>query len=226
MSWRGFLSKVFGRNANEDETRILSNIEIGTERLGGKELEGEQQPRSITVERAAEIIDGLPPDVPRASALRIVRRTLAVAGIEVKDIERATRTRESKLHSEIEIARGRQEDLRRRTEEVVRSLEDEMRKAREARDIGIAEEEERISHALTGLKETKRVRTFFDFPEGAEEQTADLTSDPIEDETQVLKRFDANKKQATQRSGPLADTNKLAGGSSTYDVPYGTPDER
>ena len=108
----------------------------------------------------------------------------------------------------------------------MRSLEDEMRKAREARDIGIAEEQEKISRALVSLEETKRVRAFFGLPEAAEAQTADLASDPTDDETQILDRFNVNSKQARRRPGSLADTDELTGGSSTYGAPYGTTDER
>ncbi len=218
---RGFFSRILGRNADEDETRIFLPEEIG-KRIPRREGPEEEPPHGFTVERAAGIIDGLPPDVPRESAVRIVRGTLIAADIEVEDIEKSTRARESKLHSEIELARSRQEDLRRRTEEVVRSLEEKIRKAREARDTGIAEEEEKISRALAHLEETRRVRDFFGFPE----KTTDLAGDPSNDETQVLEPLDADGTQAIRRPGPLADTDDLARDPSTYGAPYDTTDER
>jgi hypothetical protein len=217
MSWKGFLSRIFGRDADEDETRVYSAGEIGTRGLGEKEFL-----RGFTFERAAKIISDLPPDVPRESAVRIVRGTLTAAGIEVEDIERATRTRESQLNSEMDLARSRQKDLRERTEEVVRSLEEEIRKAQKARDTGISEEEEKISRALADLEETRRVRAFFGFPETEGEETTDLAGDRSDDETQVLEPLDADRTQAMRRPGPLADTDDLARDPSKH----GAADER
>ncbi len=199
MSGRGFFSRIFGRGADEDETRIYRLEEIG-ERISSREEEPEEEqtPQGFTVERAAEIIEGLPPDVPRESAVRIVRGTLTAAGIKVEDLERSTRKRESKLSSEIEFARSRQKDLQERTEEVVSSLEEQIKKAREARDTGIAEEEENISRMLAGLDATRRVRAFFGFPE-----PAGPAADPSGDETQVLEPFE--EMRGARRPGPLAD---------------------
>jgi hypothetical protein len=219
MSWKGFLSRIFGRDADEDETRVYSAGEIGTRGLGEKEFL-----RGFTFERAAKIISDLPPDVPRESAVRIVRGTLTAAGIEVEDIERSTQTRESQLNSDIEHARSRRQDLRKRTEEVVRSLEEEIRKAREDRETGIAEEEEKISRAVRGLEEVKRVRAFFGFPETEGEETADLAGVPNGDETQVLEPFDADRTQARQRPGPLTDPDATAENASYS--PHATTDER
>ena len=220
MNARRFLSRILGRNTDEDETRIYPLEELGKRMSRQKPEDG--PPQGFTIERAAKIIDDLPPDVPRESAVRIVRGTLTAAGIEVEDIERATRTRESQLNSEIDLARSRQEDLRERTEEVVRSLEEEIRKAREARDTGVSEEEAKISRALADLEETRRVRDFFGFPE----KTTDLAGDPSDDETQVLEPLDADGTQAMRRPGPLADTDDLARDPSTYGAPYDTTDER
>ena len=129
----------------------------GTRRSGvGKSDEVEQRPQGFTVERAAEVIDDLPPDVPHESAVRIVRGTLTAAGIKVEDLERSTRVRESKLNSEMDLARDRQEEIRRGTEEVVRSLEEEIRKAREDRDAGIAQEDNRLYRAAAGIEGLKR----------------------------------------------------------------------
>ncbi len=219
MSGRSFFSRILGRDADE-ETRIFPLEEIG-KKIPRKEEPEEQPLQGFTIERAAAIIDDLPADVPRESALRIMRRTLIAAGVDVEDIEKSVEERESKLNSEIEFARSRQEDLRRRTEEVVRSLEEEVRKAREARDAGIAEEEENVSRAVRGLEEVRRVRAFFGFSGTGE--TTDPTRDPTGDETRVLGSFDTDRTRVMRRrSGPLDDADKPAEGPSTYD----TTDER
>ncbi len=219
---KGFFSRMFGDASGDDETRIFTPREVGAR----EPEEVEQQPHGFTVERAAQIINDLPPDVSHDSALRIVRGTLVAAGIRFEDLERSTRARETKLKSEISLARSRQEELRERTEEVVRSLEEDIRKAREARDNGITEEDERISRANSGLKDIKRVRGFFGFPdEDAEKEaepepvtrTGEATTDheeapvPVEDdvvvgdETRVLDPYDADDTQIIRRSGPLSN---------------------
>ncbi len=201
MSQRSFFSRIFG--ADEDETRNYSGEEVGARRSSRRQGPEEEQPRGFTVERAAGIINDLPPDVPRTSALRIVRGTLAAAGIEIRDLERSTRTRTAKLDSEIELARSRQRDLGEKTEEAVRSLEEQIRKAREAHDIGIAKEEEEISRVLAGLEDIKRVRAFFGFPE-TEETTGPAEEDADGDETRVLNPFDADETRV-MRPGPHTD---------------------
>jgi hypothetical protein len=150
---KGFFTRMFGEEAGDD-TRVFSPREIGA--AGEEPREVEQHPHGFTVERAAEIIKDLPPDVSRESAVRIVRGTLVAAGIRFEDLERSTRARETRLRSEIDLARGRQEELKHRTEEVLRSLEEDMRKAREARDNGLTEEDERISRANSGLQDISR----------------------------------------------------------------------
>lgn len=235
MSERGFFSRLFGGGVDEDETKIFSTEEIGASRPSGRGRrepdEEEQWPQGFTVERAAEVIDDLPPDVPRESALRIVRGTLTAAGIRVEDLERSTRTREAKLNSEMDLARDRQEELRQGTEEIVRSLEEEMKKARAERDAGIAGEEERISRAAAGIEGIKRVRAFFGFPEPEEEEPADPTDYPRVDETQVLEPFDEDETQILRRSpppgadGPANDATDSEG-SSSYRDPYGSTDDR
>ena len=234
MSERGFFSRILGGDANEDDTRVFSAEEVGTRRSGGREEpdEVEQRPQGFTVERAAEIIDDLPPDVPRESALRIVRGTLTAAGIKVEDLERSTRVRESKLNSEMDLARDRQEEIRRGTEEIVRSLEEEIRKAREDRDTGIAQEEDRLSQSAAGIEGIKRVRAFFGFPEPEEEEVAGTAEDSPMDETQVFEPFDEDVTQVMRRPDPpgRADnpTNDAATSenSSPYRDRYGPTDER
>jgi chaperonin cofactor prefoldin len=220
MSGRGFLSRIFGGSADEDETRVFSAEELRTESIGEKDgFQEERLPRGFTVERAAKVIDDLPPDVPRESALRIVRGTLLAAGIEFEDLERSTRTRESRLNSEIDLIRSRQEDLRERAQEVVRSLQEEIRKAWEARDAGIAEEEKNVSRAVRGLEEMRRVRAFFGFPETEEEPAAGRKGDAPLDETQILEPFDDTEGPQTIR-GPESTT-----GGIPYDS-HGTTDGR
>ncbi|HZC18825.1 MAG TPA: hypothetical protein VE225_03875 [Rubrobacteraceae bacterium] len=195
MSW-GFFSRIFGRNADEARSYSVEETEAGDPE---KREEEQQSSYGFSVERAARIIDHLPPDVSRESAVRIVRGTLEAAGIKIEDLERSTRAREAKLGSEIELARNRQNDLRERTEDVVRSLQEEMRTVREACDIGIAEEEEKVSRANAGLREMKRVRAFFGFPETEREKTAAPATDPTGDETQDLDALDPDKTQVMQR---------------------------
>lgn len=139
---------------------------------GNKGENDEQQTRYLSVESAAEMIDSLPSDVPRESQLRIVREAFGAAGIDVSNLERHTRTRGAQLGSEIELVRNRQKELREKTEEIVRALEEEIRtvqeeirKVQEAFDAGLAEEEEKLSPPLAALKDVRRVRAFFAFPE-------------------------------------------------------------
>jgi hypothetical protein len=225
MSRRGsFFSRVLGWNADEDDTRTYQLGEIG-KRGPGQEGTEEEPAQRITVERTARLVDDLPPDVTRESAVRIMRGTLAAAGIEVEEIEKSAQAREARLDSEIEFARSRQDDLRRRTEEVVRSLQEEIRKAREARDAGIAEEEENISRAERGLEEVRRVRAFFGFPDTGE--GAGPAGDSTGDETQVLEPLDTDETQVMrQDSGPRGDADDPAEGPSTYDTSHGTTEER
>ncbi len=234
MSERGFFSRILGGDTNEDETRVFSAEEVGTRRSEDREEpdEVEQRPQGFTVERAAEVIDDLPPDVPRESALRIVRGTLTAAGIMVEDLERSSRVRESKLNSEMDLARARQEEIRRGTEEVVRSLEEEIRKAREDRDTGIAQEEDRISRASAGIEGIKRVRAFFGFPEPEEERIAGPAEDPPMDETRVFESFDEDETQILRRSDLPGGADSPANDATASENPspyrdrYGPTDER
>ena len=225
MNEAGFFSRIFGGGANEDETRIFSPEELRREESGRKEPEEEHG--GFTVERAAEIIDDLPPDVPRESALRIVHGTLTAAGVSVENLERSTRAREAKLGSEIELARSRQRELQERTDETVRSLEEEIRRAHEARESGLAEEKVRISRASVGLENIKRVRAFFGFPEVEEEASPEPTYEPPADETRVLESFDNDRTQVLRRGPDASDGTDEPGVApsedpSPYRDPYGT----
>jgi hypothetical protein len=212
----GFFSRVFSGNLDdEDETTIYPSEEVGVGETGGEIVES----RGFTVERAAEVIKNLPPEVPRPAAVRIVRGTLEAAGIDVGDLASSTRARESRLNSEIELSEGRIQELKEKTEEVIRSYEAEIRKAREARDFGISEEERRISASRSGLEDVERVRDFFglgggDHVPAVEDQagystTTDLPpgvpADDPEDETRVMEPADEDDTQILRRPGPLSD---------------------
>jgi ribosome-binding protein aMBF1 (putative translation factor) len=195
---QGFLSRMFSGNADEEGTAVYSAEEVGAEETGRETME----PRSFTVERAADIIRNLPPEVPRPAAVRIVRGTLEAAGIDIAELTTSTRARESKLNSEIELSQTRIQELKDKTEEVIRSYEGEIRKAREARDFGISDEERRISEACSGLEDVERVRDFFGVSEDDYSTTGDLAA---EEETQVMERPDEEDTEILRRPGPLSE---------------------
>jgi len=197
---QSFFSRVFAGNAEGEGTSIYSSEEIGMP--GTDESEG-LAAHGFTVERAAEVIRNLPPEVPREAAVRIVRGTLEAAGIDIAELESSTRARESKLNSEIDLSENRIQQFKNETEDVIRNLEEEIRKAREARDFGVSEEERKISSAETGLDNIDMVRDFFSLPReeadeppaGEETQVMEGVEDEDEDDTQVLRR-----------PGPLSDS--------------------
>ena len=193
----GFLSRMFsGNDVNEEEgTAVYSAEEVG---VTGEEM---VEPRGFTVERAAEVIKNLPPEVPRSSAVRIVRGTLEAAGIDLADLVTSTTARESKLNSTIEFSQSRIHELNEQTEEVIRSYELEIRKAREARDSGISEEERKIAGARSGLEDVERVRDFFGLQE-VETTTSDL---PPGEKTEVMERVQEDDTEILRRPGPLAE---------------------
>jgi hypothetical protein len=195
----GFLSRMFSVNPEEEgATTDYSAEEVGT-------AEETVEPRGFTVERAAEVIRNLPPEVPHSSAVRIVRGTLEAAGIDIADLATSTRARESKLNSEIELGQSRIQELKDETEEVIRSHELEIRKAREARDLGISEEERRISDARSGLQDVERVRDFFGLSGDHYATTGELPGDPAEEDTQVMERVDEDDTEILRRPGPLSE---------------------
>ncbi len=203
-SRQSFFSRMFAANAEGEGTAIYSSEEVGTGVSGGGATENPEA-QGFTVERAAEVIRHLPPEVPRPAAVRIVRGTLEAAGIDIAELASSTRARESRLNSEIDLSEGRIQKLKDETEEAIRSLEDEIRKAREARNFGVAEEERKIAAAETGLEDVDRVRDFFGLP-----YDADL---PVDDpaageETQVLEGADEEEDdtQVLRRPDPLSDT--------------------
>jgi hypothetical protein len=197
-----FLSRMFSGNETdeEEETTVYSAEEVGV-------TEGETvEPRGFTVERAAEVIRNLPPEVPRLSAVRIVRGTLEAAGIDVSDLATSTRARESKLNSEIELSQGRIQELKEQTEEVIRSYELEIRKAREARDFGMSEEERKISGARSGLENVEMVRDFFGLQDDSE-TTSELSAEDLAaaEEPRPTERVDEDDTEILRRPGPLSE---------------------
>jgi hypothetical protein len=204
---QSFFSRVFTGNTEAEGTSgtsIYSSEEIGMP--GTDESEG-LAAHGFTVERAAEVIRNLPSEVPRPAAVRIVRGTLEAAGIDIAELESSTRARESRLNSEIDLSENRIQQFKDETEEVIRNLEDQIRKAREARDFGVSEEERKISSAETGLDNIDMVRDFFGLPqEEADEPPADPTAG---EETQVMEGVEDEEEDDTQvlrRPGPLSDS--------------------
>src|SRR5215207_926440 len=183
MSADGFLSRMLGRDTDEyDSEAYYSRDEVETRRSRrskrssrGVSNEEEPPPRDFIVERVAETIADLPPGVPQESAVLIVRNTLVAAGVKLSELDASTQAQESKLKSEIGLARNRQEEVREKTQEQVRSLEEEIRKAKEACEDIVSYEEEKIARASATLEGARRVRAFFELPESeAEEDTGPL----------------------------------------------------
>jgi len=203
---QSFFSRVFAGSTEGEGTSIYSSEEVGMPGTGEEER---LTAHGFTVERAAEVIKNLPPEVPRLSAVRIVRGTLEAAGIDIAELESSTRARESRLNSEIDLGESRIQQLKEDTEEVIRNLEDEIRKAREARNFGVSEEERKIQAAETGLDNIDLVREFFGLP-----QEEELPADPAGDsaageETQILEGVEEDTDDETQvlrRPGPLSDS--------------------
>ena len=194
------LMVVLGKDADEDDSLSYSAEEVETRRFVRQKHKVRQQPRDFTVERAAEIIDEVPSEVPQESAARIVRGALAAVGIEVSTLERVTRARETKLSSEIELMQNRQKELREKAEEAVRSLEEEIKKVRENYDTILAEEEKNLSRVSATLTEVRRVRAFFGFSKmEGEENTASSTQ--VAQPLRMPKTFEKGK-----HSGPPAAT--------------------
>ena len=142
---------------------------------------GHQPPRDLTVERLAAAIADLPPDVPRESVVLIVRKTLDAAGVRLSEVDASTREQESRLRSEIGLAEDRRKEFREKTREAVRSLEEEIRKAKEACDDVVAYEDRKISRDRALLGEVRRVRAFFELPgtEGGEEDAGPAEVDEL-----------------------------------------------
>src|SRR4028118_1583427 len=164
MNGNSLLSKIFGEDAEEDRTSIVSAEAFGIRRsttrsapkVGGHAWD-------FAVKLVVETIDDLPSNVPRDSAVRIVQRTPAAADIEIGDFIKCTRARMPQINSEIELARRREKEFEEKTEEDIRSLEREIKKAREDYETIRDKEEEEISRASKELENIKRARAFFGF---------------------------------------------------------------
>ena len=212
---QGFFSRVFReQQEGEEGASIYSRGENPGER------EASPHSRAFTVERAAEVIKNLPPEVPRPAAVRIVRQTLEAAGIDIEELDASTRSRESRLESEIDLSEERIRKLKNDTEDVIRDLEDQIRRAREARNFGVAEEERKIEAAENGLEDIDMVRGFFGLPQDGEEEgrqqpseetTAGDDTEVIRlagDETQVMEGAGEDDTQVLRQPGPLSDSGE------------------
>ena len=164
MNEDSFLMRMLGRDTDEDETRIGLADAFGIRRPTNRSVSevGERQ-WDFVVKLVVETIEDLPSNIPRDSAVRIVKRTLAAAGIEIGDFNGRTWARMPQINSEIELARRREQEFKEKTERNIRSLEGEIRRAREDYETIRAKEEEEISRASKELENIKRVRAFFGF---------------------------------------------------------------
>ena len=165
--------------------RILRGRSEREDTEGGNSRKEERKMQDLTVESAAEMIDSLPSDVPRESQLLIVQEAFTAAGIDLSNLERHARTREDQLSSEIGLVRNRQEELREKAEDTVQALEgqirkiqEEIREIQETFDAALAEEEEKLSTPSAALKDVRRVRAFFAFPEADDTPGADGEENP------------------------------------------------
>ena len=200
MSAEGFLSRMLGRDTDDeydDSGAYYSSEEVETRRSrrsSSREVldEEEPPPRDFITERIAETIADLPEGVPQESAVLIVRRTLAAAGVKLSELDASTQAQESKLNSEIGLARNRQEEVREKTQEQVRSLEEEIRKAKEACEDIVSYEERKISQAWATLEGVRRVRAFFDLHESEREED---TGPLYRGAQQVLEPADVDRAQ-------------------------------
>lgn len=206
---RSFFNRMFANEEEGEETMVFTPENAGLEE--GPEEPMDRPQGGLTVERAASVIRKIPDDVPRGSAVPIVKLTLEAAGISMGELGTSTRARESKLNSVIEQRENRINKLQQDTEKAVRykeqeiqSLEEDIKKFRQARDNGISQEENKISTARYGLEEVELVRGFFDL--SAEEEPLEPTEAeavagedgpddyeyeaPSGDDTQVMDRSD------------------------------------
>ena len=197
---QSFFSRVFTGNTEDEGTSFYSSEEIG---MPGTEGSEGLAAHGFTVERAAEVIRNLPAEVPRPAAVRIVRGTLEAAGIDIAELESSTRARESRLNSEIDLSENRIQQYKDETEEVIRNLEDQIRKAREARDFGVSEEERKISSAEAGLDNIDLVRDFFGLPQ---KEADELPA--AGEETQIIEGVEEEEDdtRVLRRPGPLSDS--------------------
>ncbi len=202
MSAEGFLSRMLGRDTDDeyDSGSYYSGDEVETRRSRrsrrsnssrGVLDEVEPPPRDFIAERVAETIADLPEGVPQESAVLIVRRTLAAAGVKLSELDVSTQAQESKLNSEIGLAQNRQVEVREKTQEQVRSLEKEIRKVKEACEDIVSYEERKISQAWATLEGVRRVRAFFELHETEGEEG----TGPLGQRTHVLEPVEVDRAQ-------------------------------
>jgi hypothetical protein len=202
MSAEGFLSRMLGRDTDDeyDSGSYYSDDELETRRSRrsrrsnssrGVLDEVEPPPRDFIAERVAETIADLPEGVPQESAVLIVRRTLAAAGVKLSELDVSTQAQESKLNSEIGLAQNRQVEVREKTQEQVRSLEEEIRKVKEACEDIVSYEERKISQAWATLEGVRRVRAFFELHETEGEEG----TGPLGQRTHVLEPVEVDRAQ-------------------------------
>lgn len=221
---QGFFTRMFGEQGAGEGTSVYSRADVGA--TGPEEREASPHSRAFTVERAAEVIKNLPPEVPRPAAVRIVRQTLEAAGIDINELDSSTRAREARLESEIDLSENRIRKLKEDTEDVIRNLEDQIRKAREARNFGVAEEERKIDEAESGLEDIDMVRGFFGLPQNGTDEAPEQSQQPSEettagdaaagdetqviradgDDTRVIDEVGEDDTQVLRQPGPLSDS--------------------
>src|ERR671912_1430008 len=115
MNGNSLLSKIFGEDAEEDRTSIVSAEAFGIRRsTTGSAPKVEGHAWDFAVELVVETIDDLPSNFPRDSAVRIVKRTLAAAGIEIGDFNKCTWARMPQIRDEMKLARSREQEFRKK----------------------------------------------------------------------------------------------------------------
>jgi hypothetical protein len=212
MSADGFFSRILGRDIDEyDSGAYYSSEEVETRRprrsSSSRGVADEEEllppPRDFLVESVAETIAELPAGVPQESAVLIVRRTLGAAGVKLSELDASTQAQESKLSSQIGLARNRQEEVREKTHEQVHSLEEEIRQAKEACEDIVSYEEKKVSRASASLEGVRRVRAFFEL----HESEAEGDTGPLGEGTQVLEPVRADRTQISYKSLYTPDGN-------------------
>lgn len=129
---------------------------------------GRTERAELTVERAAWVIRSIPEYVPRRSAARIVTSTLSVANIEGEDLSDSCEARDRELQRRIDQSRQTIEELEQGTQEVIRSLEEQITRASEARDVWVQREQESMEQAQAEVADLQRLRAFLFSPEHEE----------------------------------------------------------
>ena len=214
MSGNSLLSRILGTDADEGQSSNNSTKAFDTVRSRKRSKpELEEQPRDGGVNLALEIIDDLPSDFPRDSAVRIVRRTLAAAGIEIGEFNKFTWERTPHIRAEMELARSREKEFQKKTEEDIRALEAEIRKARETYETIRAKEEGEISRASKELENIKRVRAFFGFSDMKGDESASASGEAGEaaEEHGPLYSAGAQEKRNPFGSRPFSGSTRLEG---------------